>query len=121
MNTGGIPEKPLIASLNPRPNELVVQPVYFVQRASGDVIYVDERSAWGLLKDRTNKLYGVGDGKIFYDGLREAQEIGKVKGITFAQERLRKAVQDEMDASVSNKKMPRNFDRTDNWGNPTNI
>lgn len=120
MNPNQLPEKPLIASLNTKNSELSVNTVYFIQRPTGDVIYVDEKSAWSLLKDRSMKLYGVGDGKTFNKGVMEARILGQTD-IKLAQERLRKAVQEEMDSAKGKLIYPRNFDTVDFGGNPTII
>ena len=105
--------------------------VYFFERHNGSIIEVGESEAWTILRGGQKvigpyipppKLIGVGDGKIFQQAVVEAQEMyknGKDKEEVSA--RVRKGREDELEAARGKIKMPRNFDATDQGGNPVNL
>jgi hypothetical protein len=128
MHPSQVPEKPLTASINtklPPPTE-----VYFIERENGEVLHVDEKMAWNLLNGRSvvvgrlpdrMKLIGTGKGEIFQEAVLESQAIYQKEGLQAAQERIRKGVQDELEACRGTIKYPRNHDTVGAGGAPVNI
>ncbi len=104
--------------------------IYFFQREDGEVIHVNEATAWNLYNGRNRvigqyqdrmKIIGVGSGEIFQKGLLESKELFRTQGIEAAQLRIRKAVLQELEACRGKIKIPRNYDSVDRRGNPINL
>lgn len=128
MHPASIPEKPLTVSANT--NIEPAKKIFFFERDNGQVINTEERDAWTILNGRnqvvgrrTNipKLIGVSDGVAYQTAVKESHEIFKTSGLEAAQAHLRKALTDELEKARGKIEMPRNFDTTDNNGNPVNI
>jgi len=93
------------------------RPVFWFERQNGECFCTEEKDAWALLKGRSKvrnavtrvKYLGRSSGEVYFSGLVEMKEIFKTKGMTEAQEFLRKLENKERetaDTSVA----PRNQD-----------
>ena len=94
---------------------------FFFKREDGSCFPVHEREAWTLYKTG-HKIMGVSDGTKFQQALIEAKELYKTTGdFKVCQDRVRLGEKEELESALGNIKIPRNFDRLDSTGNPTNI
>lgn len=110
-----MPEKPLIASMNYKDNELQARPVYFFERRDGSTFATEEREAWELYaRNRNVKLVGTSDGKIFRQAIMEARDIFREKGLQASQEHIRQGERKELEVARLTIKPPRNFDKIGN-------
>jgi hypothetical protein len=131
MHPSQIPEKPLQASVNTQ-----LQPtekIFFLKKANGTILNMDERGAWNVL--RGNQVFrgkrgkfrdeveiiGVSDGLSYLQAVKESHEIFKTKGLDAAQAHLRNALNAELERCRGKIEMPRNYDMTDEGGNPVDI
>ena len=118
MHYNDIPEKPLIPGVNNKVDP--AQKIYFFQREDGEIIHTQAQEAWKLYMGRTQvlgtpklrtKLIGVGNGIAFRNAVIESQAIFRDKGLSFAQDRLRQGLQEELAAAKGHIEAPPNFDK----------
>lgn len=117
MHYSGIPEKPLLATVNKKTNILKREKVYFFKREDGSIFATGAQEAWTLYTRRNQivgkattkfQLVGTGDGEIFVHALIEAQ---KETDVEKAKEIIRKGQEDEYNACLGNIIKPPNFDK----------
>lgn len=94
---------------------------------------MDERAAWNILRGNqvfrgkrgkfqdVVEIIGVSDGVAYLQAVKESQEIFKTQGLPAAQAHLRKALDDELERCKGKIEIPRDFDTTDEGGNPINL
>lgn len=102
-------EKPLFVS----PNTQLEPPqkTFFYERPNGTIIHVGEAEAWEIECNRSKNFFkqlGVSDGTTFQKAVIEAQELLATKGLGFAQERIRKGEQEELEAARGHFERPKN-------------
>lgn len=87
--------------------------IFFFERSDGKVLAVENQEAYSITKYRpqnlsqrlTYKLIGTGDGKIFAEARRKAQEAGRID-IKQAQKILAEGQQAELEACRGNIQYP---------------
>lgn len=104
-----IAEKPLVPSINNKAQELKINKTYFYEMPSGNIEAVESREAWELHKKRFKQI-GVSDGSLYRKAMEEARELFKTEGLEKSQERLRKGVEEEIEAARGHFEVPPNND-----------
>lgn len=100
--------------LNQNPSELKVKQTFFFQRISDgkNIPVEDPSSAWEYYfrKRDSFKYLGQSDGKKFMAGLKEAHKIFAEQGLEASQERIRQAIEEEVEVAKLNTNPPINGD-----------
>lgn len=102
-------EKPLVAGLNAKAQELQIKKTYFYEMPTGKIEAVEAKEAWELRK-KGMKQIGVSDGQSYAKAIKESQQIFKLQGLEMAQERLRKGFEEELELAKGHYEVPPNND-----------
>lgn len=104
--------------LNKNISELQLKTTFFFRRnVDQEVIPVeDPQNAWDYYTTRRPDFTYIGcsDGKIFLEGLKESRKIFLEEGLEKSQERLKRAIEEEIEVAKLNKTPPM---RADIFGN----
>ena len=113
--------KPLTASMNPK-NQERAQPTFWFERESDGLKFcTGEEEAWNIMRHgvkimvngsmerKRHRYLGCSDGRIYFEGVRKANEVMRTEGLAAAQDVLRKATENEC-ASANPKIRPQNHD-----------
>ena len=120
-----IPSGPL------KPNKVEnAEKTFFFERHDGSVVAVKEQEAWHIMTKGNQKvgvvmplpkLIGVSDGSKFRQAVMDAHKLHAEGKTDEARERLRQGEAEELEAARGHIEHPRNFDVTDNNGQPTTL
>jgi hypothetical protein len=92
--------------------------VFFYARPDGSTFACKAEDAYNVKKTGKFKQLGVSDGKLFYEAVKQAQEVAKTD-LEKAQEILRQGEKDELELAKGHMEEPPNFDHIDARGRPT--
>ena len=109
-----------------------IKQMFWFEKSNGEVFCCDEKQAWEIVAGRIkilgeegirplrHKFKGASDGSLYWEGMKNLNEIFKTNGQEAAQSYLRDLEKQEY-ARADESKRPRNFDRVDLSGNPSKV